>query len=409
MCQGHRRSEPGWGAASCSPLLVSILYSTKLGPHIMYSPANTEFQNQLNSQTPQGQSLRASRQSTLFKFASNTLKERPFLPDLGLVDRTRSSIARDNNLEGDASASNVDQPLLPPSKRQRLTPSASSNIINESKATLTQPPRKLAPTYGDSKELQSHARARRHSEPKRERRKRIWYCFYGQKDCPRQYYTTNYDNIRSYLKRRHGQRQATDILPRMLALATAPSKTSFTIADIDKARLNKRLIDYITSSNVPFRTASNKKLHAIINEVLPSASSLLIKSHSTVAKHVKKEHDFYQEQLKALLTTSRSLIHFTCDAWTANYGSHELLSITARLIAPDGKLSKTLLALYKLPSSHASAQCAPLFFETIINYGIKQKVRYITSNNATYKDTMISHLAALFSERLSIDQDPRQH
>ena len=79
----------------------------------------------------------------------------------------------------------------------------------------------------------------------------------------------------------------------MLAIVIAPSKTSFTVTNIDKARLNKRLIDYITSSNIPFRTASNKKLHALIDEVLPSASSLLIKSYSTIAKHVKKEYNFY--------------------------------------------------------------------------------------------------------------------
>jgi hypothetical protein len=111
----------------------------------------------------------------------------------------------------------------------------------------------------------------------------------------------------------------------------------------------------ITLSNIPFRIAGNDKLHALLDEVLPGASKLLIKTHYTVAKHVKKEHDFYQEQLKGLLTTSRSLIHFTCDTWTANYGSHELLSITARLIASDGKLSKALLALHKLPSGHAGA------------------------------------------------------
>ena len=79
----------------------------------------------------------------------------------------------------------------------------------------------------------------------------------------------------------------------MLVIVTAPSKTLFTVANIDKARLNKRLIDYITLSNIPFRTASNKKLYTLINEVLPSASSLLIKSYSTIAKHVKKEYNFY--------------------------------------------------------------------------------------------------------------------
>ena len=79
----------------------------------------------------------------------------------------------------------------------------------------------------------------------------------------------------------------------MLVIVIAPSKTSFTVANINKARLNKRLIDYITLSNIPFRTASNKKLYTLIDEVLPSASSLLIKSYSTVAKHVKKEYNFY--------------------------------------------------------------------------------------------------------------------
>ena len=74
----------------------------------MYSPADTQSQSQLNSRTPQGQSLRASTQSTLFKFASNTPKERAFLPNLGLVDRTHSFIIRDNDYKSNASASEVD-------------------------------------------------------------------------------------------------------------------------------------------------------------------------------------------------------------------------------------------------------------------------------------------------------------
>ena len=83
----------------------------------MVSPANSQSQSQLNSQTPQGQSLRASKQSTLFKFASNTPKERVFVPDLGSEGRTLIFVER-NSFETDASASDVDQPLLPPSKRQ---------------------------------------------------------------------------------------------------------------------------------------------------------------------------------------------------------------------------------------------------------------------------------------------------
>ena len=78
-----------------------------------------------------------------------------------------------SSLESDASASDVDQPLLPPSKRQRLTPSTSSNIIDESDATPIQPRRRATSTRSDSKELWSYARARRHSERDRERKKKI--------------------------------------------------------------------------------------------------------------------------------------------------------------------------------------------------------------------------------------------
>ncbi|KAH0358818.1 hypothetical protein KCU65_g10179, partial [Aureobasidium melanogenum] len=375
----------------------------------MYSTAGQEHklqgsQSQPDSRSSQSQPLHASRQSTLFKFASNTPKPRLFAPQ----SQTDSILIEDNISETDDSASDVDQPLLPPSKRQRLTPTTPSNYIDDSGSTSIQRSRKPAPARGDSEELWSHARARRPGERERENKKKIWYCFYGNKDCPRNYYTTNYENIRSHLRNRHGWRQATGTLSRILAAAT-PSQTSYNIADIDKTRLNRRLIDFITSSNIPFRTASNPLLHALIDEVLPGASNLLVKSHSTVARHIKKEHDFYKEQLKALLATSRSLIHFTCDAWTANYGSHELLSITARFVASDGKLSKALLALHNLSAGHAGAQCAPLFFDTVVKYGIEQKIGYITSDNATCNDTMMSHLAALFSERLSIDWDPIQH
>lgn len=68
------------------------------------------------------------------------------------MDRTYLFVER-NSFDTDASASDVDQPLLPPSKRQRGTPSTSSNIVDESEATPIQLPRKIVPTHGDSEEL----------------------------------------------------------------------------------------------------------------------------------------------------------------------------------------------------------------------------------------------------------------
>lgn len=171
----------------------------------MYSTANQEHklqepQSQPNSRLSQSQPLYASKQSTLFKFASNTPRPRLFAPQ----SQIESIFVEGNNSESDDSASDVDQPLFPPSKRRRLTPTIPSNHIDDSESTSIQHSRKLAPTRGDSEELWSHARARRPRERERERKKKIWYCFYGNRDCPRNYSTTNYDNIRSHLKKRHG-------------------------------------------------------------------------------------------------------------------------------------------------------------------------------------------------------------
>jgi hypothetical protein len=76
---------------------------------------------------------------------------------------------------------------------------------------------------------------------------------------------------------------------------------------------------------------------------------------------------------------------------------------------PLGSMDVDATNIHGYPSSAFTAQCAPLFFETIVDYGIEQKIGYITSDNATCNDTMMSHLATLLSERLSIDWDPLQH
>jgi transcriptional regulator len=68
---------------------------------------------------------------------------------------------------------------------------------------------------------------------------------------------------------------------------------SRTITNIDKARLNRRLINLITLSNILFYIASNNKLYTLLNKVLPSASKLLIKTYYTIIKHIKKEYNFY--------------------------------------------------------------------------------------------------------------------
>ncbi|KAG9512705.1 hypothetical protein KCU64_g8956, partial [Aureobasidium melanogenum] len=157
-----------------------------------------------------------------------------------------------------------------------------------------------------------------------------------------------------------------------------------------------------------FRFVEYPEFHELIAMFNPAATDVLIKSHTSVARHVERLYDLQQEQLKQALAQSRSKIHFTCDTWTSNYAALELLAVTARWVTPEGRLTKALLNLHNLPLGHAGLETAPRLIQTIKQFGITNP-GYITSDNADCNDTMMKEMSEVLERDMGIIWDPVQH
>jgi hypothetical protein len=309
---------------------------------------------------------------------------------------TAQSSARTVNLIPTATPAPIDDTVLrPPSSFQRK--------------------RKVRATRGDGDEIWAYSRVARGAEPLREKGgKRIWYCA----SCA--YSTSNYKHIRKHLPYEHNVRlSATPIPSRETPLLQYLRPSSTLPQDnielqnqlrnlVDSRVANDLLITLITRHHMSFRFVEYPEFHELIAMFNPAATDVLIKSHTSVARHVERLYDLQQEQLKQALAQSRSKIHFTCDTWTSNYAALELLAVTARWVTPEGRLTKALLNLHNLPLGHAGLETAPRLIQTIKQFGITNP-GYITSDNADCNDTMMKEMSEVLEQDMGITWDPIQN
>ncbi|THY67126.1 hypothetical protein D6C86_10588 [Aureobasidium pullulans] len=175
---------------------------------------------------------------------------------------------------------------------------------------------------------------------------------------------------------------------------------------VDANAAKELLITLITRNHLPFRFVEHQEFHQPIAMFNPAAADILVKGHTTVARHIERLYHLQQDQLRQSIAQFKSQIHFTTDSWTSNYGNLEPLAVTGRWVTPDGRLSKALLNLHNLPDGHAGKLTAPYLFKTIKSLGIKNP-GYITSDNASCNDTMMAELSKLLAS-IDIDWDPVQ-
>jgi hypothetical protein len=409
-----------------------------------------ESQSDTILQCRDGQLSRASKaakQQSLLRYSTrNGGKRKTIVPQAEYQDsegNTESVYAASEHEESDP------EPLpSPPAKRQKKTVSTSytpplrplpTPPVSEPSQTAPDTPSEIRPdivkislptdsttlrpqasfrkqpkervTMGDGKELFSYSRPPRGSELEKKKGKRIWYCARCSKD------KTNYSQIRDHL-RSHGVKLSADTEPlvgpidKLLGGEKLKRQEEVAFQNqlrnlVDSNAANELLVTLITRNHLPFRFVEYPEFHQLLAMFNPAAADVLIKGHTTVARHIERLYQLQQNQLRIAIAQAKSQVHFTTDSWTSNYGNLELLAVTGRWVTPDGKLSKALLNLHNLPNGHAGKLTAPCLFKTIKSLGIKNP-GYITSDNATCNDTMMVELSKLL-ETIEIDWDPVQY
>lgn len=272
-----------------------------------------------------------------------------------------------------------------------VTNNNTTDVLRPQASFRKQPKERV--TKGDGKELFSYSRPPYGDESAKKRTKRIWYCA----RCPKN--TTNYQQIRDHLHS-HGIKLSTSPEPivgpidKLLGGERLKKQEEVALQNqlrnlVNANAANELLVTLITRNHLPFRFVEYPEFHQLLAMFNPAATDVLIKGHTTVARHIERLYRLQQDQLRKAIAQSKSQIHFTTDSWTSNYGNLELLAVTGRWVTPDGRLSKALLNLHNLPNGHAGKLTAPCLFETIKSLDIRNP-GYITSDNATCNDTMMA-------------------
>lgn len=79
--------------------------------------------------------------------------------------------------------------------------------------------------------------------------------------------------------------------------------------------------------------------------------------------------------------------YITTDTWhSPNY--KELQAVTTQFVDEHGTLRKALLALPELQNGHAGAEVAPVLRRVLEDFGIEEKLGYITGDNHGANETM---------------------
>ena len=156
--------------------------------------------------------------------------------------------------------------------------------------------------------------------------------------------------------------------------------------------IKQALLRLIVHHDLPLSFVEWPETHTFISAINYQATGVIWTSHQSTAAYVSRTFILRREQIKRRLQQSQSLIHLTTDTWhSPNY--KELQSITAHFIDEEGRLQKALLALPELNNGHSGVEVAPHIIEALEQYGIKERVSYITTDNATANDTLCRKLS----------------
>jgi len=125
-------------------------------------------------------------------------------------------------------------------------------------------------------------------------------------------------------------------------------------------------------------------LNETIGKVLPKASA-------TLRRWIMEEFQSQKKMVAAQLSESISKVHLSFDIWTAGNWIG-FISIYGYRIDVSGCRHRQLLAFRRIYSSHSGENQAEIVLEVINEYGIKAKIGYIVSDNASSNTSAVKYL-----------------
>ncbi|KJZ68294.1 hypothetical protein HIM_12315 [Hirsutella minnesotensis 3608] len=175
--------------------------------------------------------------------------------------------------------------------------------------------------------------------------------------------------------------------PREQAIANALIKR------FDKEHFQKLLLEWILDANISFRQPEHYRLRQIFEYLNPSVATTNAHiSHDTVRRRML---DLYAQQKARVVEHLRNTpgqIHIAIDGWRSR-NRHALHGVVCFYVDQHGNQFKLVLGLPELKVAHSGDHVAEQILEIIDSFDIRDKVGYLTLDNAGNMDTAAESIA----------------
>ncbi|KAM3448286.1 hypothetical protein NHJ6243_010119 [Beauveria neobassiana] len=171
------------------------------------------------------------------------------------------------------------------------------------------------------------------------------------------------------------------------------------VQGFDRKHFQRLLLKWIVEENHSFRVCEQGRLRRIFEYLNP-----LVKitdaniSRTIIRRQVLASYEAHKDKVAAVLQRSPGLIHVSFDGWKSG-NRHSLYGVTYFFRDENSKPCKLVLGVPELRLRHHGYNIAAEILDVLAAYGIQDKIRYFTLDNADSNDKameiVLEHLAKL--------------
>lgn len=161
------------------------------------------------------------------------------------------------------------------------------------------------------------------------------------------------------------------------------------IGAFDRVEFQRRIVRWLISANLPFRTVEHPYLRDIFSYLNSSVDIQQANlSEKTVHALVVREFERHKDAVARTLQESPGLVHLIFDGWTSR-NRLSLYGVSAVFRDEESTPHKIVLGLPEMNDRHTGENVAEAVLDVIRDYGIEEKIGYFTVDNATVNDAAL--------------------
>ncbi|KAL4258188.1 Zinc finger BED domain-containing [Pleurotus pulmonarius] len=160
----------------------------------------------------------------------------------------------------------------------------------------------------------------------------------------------------------------------------------------------KLLVEWIVACDQPFEEVERPELRRLLEYTHHSFKPLHVPHRTTIKTRVMKMGEDTVKQIRDMFAELKGKISISLDAWTSS-NHYAFLAIVAHYVTNDGQLQELLIGFQEINGEHSGENLAEVVWETLVKFGLTEKVIAFVMDNASNNDTMVKALEADFKSQ----------